>query len=231
MTPETPETSEPIALISANPPSAPQTVATQNVPKPLLSSTGSVLGEEFFWTRARSTAARLVAEDEISDESIAAAVNVSRKTLSTWKSRPPFKAAVVKLKDEFREKVLSSGFCDVKNRLKVRTELVEGFLAIKRERGQRPEMKATRPVDPTDPSKGVIKAVPGGESGLVCLVPKMVGEEKFVEQIPDTALANEIRVGLKEIAQDAGQYVEKHEIGGPNGGAIVVQMSADDAAL
>lgn len=54
------------------------------------------------WTPARERAAELVAADELTDEAIAAAVGVSRRTLTYWKRHPEFRARVAARQREAR---------------------------------------------------------------------------------------------------------------------------------
>jgi len=187
--------------------------------------------KKWYWSKPRELAAKLCAEDDLNDDQIAHKCDISTRQLRSWRKRQEFQGRMGEHLARFHKEVLSRGFCVAANRLKVREMLINDLLTVKKERAQRPEMLSERLVDPKDPSKGKVKVVAGGQTGLVCLQPKMIGEKEFVEQVLDTALANEIRIGLKEIAQEVGQWAEKHELGAVGGGPIVVQMSAADAKL
>jgi hypothetical protein len=63
-------------------------------------------------------AARLVAEDELTDEAILARLRLrSRQTLHNWKRRPDFAARVAEHREAFRERALTAGFADKRARI------------------------------------------------------------------------------------------------------------------
>lgn len=80
-------------------------------------------------TVKQERAALLVAEDELADEVIAAAVGISRETLHQWKKRDPFKARVAEHVEAFRDRALTEGFADKRERLRVLNLLATGTLA------------------------------------------------------------------------------------------------------
>jgi len=177
--------------------------------------------DAWIWTRAREVAAKLVAEDEITDEEIAAKCNVIRRTLATWKQASEFKARVQEHRERIRASVLDSGYCRLENRIKLRQRVLDSFVTIADERGARPEMQDSK--------------VAGGKTGFVALQPRIIGTgenaKSFIEQVPDTSLAAEIRTGLKELAQEVGQVVEKYELGGIGGGPLVIRVGRDEAGV
>jgi hypothetical protein len=68
-------------------------------------------------TGAQRRAALLVAEDERTDEEIAAACKVHKATLERWKQRPDFAEAVAEHREAFRQRLLSEGFADKARRV------------------------------------------------------------------------------------------------------------------
>ena len=58
-------------------------------------------------TGRQGKAARLVAEDELTDAEIAARVKVGRSTLDRWKRRPAFAARVAEHREAFRARILA----------------------------------------------------------------------------------------------------------------------------
>jgi hypothetical protein len=74
-------------------------------------------------------AAKLVAEDALTDEEIIARVPVkSRKTLHTWKRRPDFAGRVAQLREEFRRRVLSEAFADKVERVRALNSVAAALL-------------------------------------------------------------------------------------------------------
>jgi hypothetical protein len=73
-------------------------------------------------------AARLVAEDSLTNEEIAAAVGVKRQTVDWWKTKPHFAARVQEHKETFKNRALSEGFADKRERLRVLNMLGVGVL-------------------------------------------------------------------------------------------------------
>lgn len=68
-------------------------------------------------------AARLVAEDDLTNEQIAAKVGVKRQTLDLWKKRPDFIGRVNEHKEAFKNRALTEGFADKRARLQLLNSL------------------------------------------------------------------------------------------------------------
>lgn len=51
-------------------------------------------GSGFVWTCRRCQALELVRDDQLTDEAIARSLGICRRTLSTWKAAPPFRAEI-----------------------------------------------------------------------------------------------------------------------------------------
>jgi hypothetical protein len=69
-------------------------------------------------TKRMEDAARLVAEDDLSNEAISARVGVTRQTLDLWKKRPEFVARVAQHREAFKDAALSEGFADKRERVR-----------------------------------------------------------------------------------------------------------------
>lgn len=73
-------------------------------------------------------AVRLTAEDELTDDEIAAECGITRKSLWSWRQRDDFKAAVAEMIEAFKNRALTEGFADKRERLRVLNMLGAGVL-------------------------------------------------------------------------------------------------------
>ena len=74
-------------------------------------------------------AALMVAEDTLTDVDIAAQVGITKRSLEFWKKRPAFAARVREHREAFKDRALSEGFADKRERLRVLNMLSTGVLA------------------------------------------------------------------------------------------------------
>lgn len=151
-------------------------------------------------TKPRLLAARLVAEDEQSDEAIAAACGVTRATLHNWKQRPEFAAKVEEHRRAWDDAIKAEGIANRKNRI-----------AAANDRWRKlQQVIAERAVDPR------MADVPGGTTGLLVHQVKSVGfgenNQVIDEYVVDTGLLAELRAHEKQAAQDLGQWSERSKI-------------------
>lgn len=80
-------------------------------------------------TKKQEDAARLVAEDGQTDQAIADSLGIHRDTLEKWKRRPEFAVRVQQHKENFKDRALSEGFADKRERLRVLNMLSTGVLS------------------------------------------------------------------------------------------------------
>jgi len=155
------------------------------------------MGQEFRWTKKAERAARLVADDTLSDEQIAAKLRIARSTLSRWKAHPEFQARVRAIVSEYREAILAEGIADKQNRILALNERWRRLQQVIEERARDPDMAK----------------VPGGKTGLLVRQLKSigVGENNTVveEYVVDVGLLRELRAHEQQAAQELGQWVEK----------------------
>lgn len=155
---------------------------------------------EFIWTSRREKAARLVAEDELSNEQIAAEVGVKRQSLDRWKQHPDFRARVVSILVDIRAAILQEGIAIRENRIKALNERHARMRQVIAERAEAPET-----LD-----------VAGGRTGLIVHNVKGVGKGDDFQLIDlyevDTGLLKELREHEKQAAQEVGQWTEKREV-------------------
>jgi muconolactone delta-isomerase len=76
----------------------------------------------------REKAALMVAEDDESDRDIARKCNIAKSTLELWKQDEAFKARVAAHRVAFRERILSTGFADKVERVRVLDRLAAATL-------------------------------------------------------------------------------------------------------
>jgi hypothetical protein len=69
----------------------------------------------------------------------------------------------------------------------------------------------------------------GGSTGLLVRTEKVIGTgdkaTKITEYAVDTALLKELRAHEQQAAQELGQWLEKKELSGPDGGPVQVDLS------
>jgi hypothetical protein len=167
----------------------------------------------FRWTTAKTQAAELVAQDQLTDDEIATTAGVNRRQLTRWKQHPDFKARVQEHLDTFREKIAAEGVINKQFRLGRLNDLQARLQAV------------------IDARAEEHAEIPGGKTGLLVRTVKLVkvynseerpqdggdGETLYSakrdiqveEYVVDTATIREIREVLKQAAQETGQWVEK----------------------
>lgn len=126
-------------------------------------------------------------------------------------SKPLIVAAIA----EYRSCLKLGSLDTAQQRVDVLLDLAQRFLTVIAERAADPGMQD----------------IPGGKTGLVVRQWKGAGSQIREEFAPDTALSAEIRATVKQIAQEKGQWSEKSEITGKNGGPIVLSQGPDLSGL
>lgn len=158
----------------------------------------------FPWAEPSIEAAILVAEDRLTDDTIAKRVGVHRSTFYRWKQHPEFKARVKEHLNEFSEHARSKGLARIDRRMAAYEDRHKRMSRVIRERAR----------DMNDEA-------PGGGTGLLTRQYKVMGSGEsattITEYSVDTGLLREIRELEKQIAQDSGQWSEKIEHTGEGG--------------
>ena len=179
----------------------------------------------FAWTKGKAQAAVRLAEDHLSDEQIAEEAGVNRRTLDRWKHHPEFAARVKEHVAEMAARAQRRGFARRERRIDRYNRRLDEIEQVRSERAADPEM--------TD--------VPGGSTGLVVRQLKTVrhvfekdpndpdarassATVEIWEHALDTGLIREERKLLQQLAQDIGQWAEKHEITGPDGASLITMV-------
>lgn len=175
----------------------------------------------FQWTGPRTLAARLVAEDEISDREIAAKVGVHIGTLERWKLAKAFKARVEEIAKTLGDRCLKYAIARKGRRMAALQDRWERMQRVIAERAAAPEMEG----------------VPGGETGALVHTQKSIGGGPAAQVVDeyafDAALFKELREHEKQAAEELGQLIKKHEHTGAGGKDLIPapkQMSREQFA-
>lgn len=154
----------------------------------------------FRWTKRREEAAKLVAEDELTNEQIAECLGVTRQCLDKWKRHPDFQGRVAQLLAEIRAAILAEGIADRVKRVRAQNDRWDRMRRVIDERAEDPQFQD----------------VAGGRTGLIVHNVKGVGKGEDFRLIDlyevDTGLLAEMRATEKQAAQELGQWTEKRDI-------------------
>jgi hypothetical protein len=168
--------------------------------------------DEFEELPPRDKASLLVAIDELTDARIAEKVGISAPTLYRWKRDPEFLAAVDAHNAAFREIARRKGAAILDRRVAALNDRLQRMKRVIDERGDDPGMQG----------------VPGGKTGLLVRTVKAVGRGEDFELIDlyevDTGLLKELREHEKQAAQELGQWAERTEISGKDGGPLLISV-------
>ncbi|MGB3305500.1 MAG: phBC6A51 family helix-turn-helix protein [Thermomicrobiales bacterium] len=171
----------------------------------------------FPWSDASANAAVLLAEDRLTDAAIAKKVGVGRTKLHEWKQHPVFAAKVTALSDELIARARRRGLARLDRRLERYERRARAFDMIVSDRAK------------------AMKEVPGGRSGYLVRHYKSIGTGETAHEVEeyhfDAALSREMRELEKQVAQDTGQWTDKRELTGKDGGAISVSIEAEAQAV
>lgn len=165
-------------------------------------------GKPFAKTKERLLAARLLAEDFLSDERIAAEVGINRTTLHNWKKNPDFQGWVADFQEDIYQKMMRLPIAKKTSRIAKLNEMERRLQLIIDER-------ADANID-----------APGGKSGYLAKSIKSVGygkQTQVVEEVAfDAPLFKEQRAILEQAAKELGQLTDKTELTGAGGGPLVI---------
>lgn len=178
------------------------------------------------WTSKHERAVPLVAEDKLSDEEIAAELEITRQWLDKWKRDPQFQERVAAYREEVRAALVAKGIRDKENRLRdlqmLRDAHVGTIEARKRDErlrgvpGAEHGLIVAEPVivrvfehapvrlgDPTDPDDEIVVI---DDRDYLAPAKRSVMDYKYTS---DTATAKELRETLKQAAIEMGEWNEK----------------------
>jgi transposase len=152
------------------------------------------------WNNRREEAAKLVADDKLADEVIAAQVGITRQTLATWKTVPEFVKRVSEHREAWRQAIMTQGIADKVNRIRRLNTDWERMQQVIIERADDPRNQE----------------IPGGKTGLLVKQLKGIGKGadfQIVEEFAvDAGLLSELRQTEQQAARELGQWTEKHDV-------------------
>jgi len=162
-------------------------------------------------TAQKRKAAELLALDELSDQQIADAVGVTKRTITRWKHLPLVKQIIAEATKEIGEAIRAEGIREKQFRLAAQEERWRDLEALRKARGADPH----------------ISSFPGGATGFVAVDLKQVkhlaepkeGEDgvpqwtqEYWTHAFDATLWNAYLSIERHIAQEMGQWTDKAEL-------------------
>lgn len=194
--------------------------------------TSVVAGLSFFAGQNRTKkhkAAILLAEDDLSDEAIAAELKIARSTLSEWKTEPEFAQVIGDYQGRIIAQALKLPIAKRHERIRQLNDLNDTYWQIKRERATR---YAAEVADtPESAMRGVFGDSTPAEAatGMLVRQPKIAASGKtVVEWQFDKALDSAIKETHKQAAQELGQWSEKSEVTTDGGLLVEIVGIADE---
>ena len=157
----------------------------------------------------------MLAEDALSDEQIASDVGVSRKSLAQWKTDAVFNRRVAELVEQRKDAAMRHSIAQQDKRI-----------GSMNDRWQKMhDIISARALD----FDGL---VPGGETGLLTRQIKLSNTGMTVEEyVIDALLLREMRALEEQAAKELGQWIERKEHTGKDGGPIGVTIRTVIAVL
>lgn len=171
------------------------------------------LKRPFEWTTQRQEAVMLINEDRLTDEQIAEKVGVVRTTIARWKRHPEFQARLAQSEEAVRKALIARGVADRQNRIDAYNERWHLMREVIRERA-------------TDIA---YQRAPGGKTGLLVRTFKVLPTGDALDEFAvDTGLLRELRATEEQAAKELGQWTDKKEVTGKDGGPIQVSGEVFD---
>lgn len=172
------------------------------------------MSDQFPNLSPKARAALLVAEDDLTDETIAATIGITRRTLTNWKRNPEFAALVGDHIGQLNAGMLKLAVAKKRKRLEILDDLHTRQLQVITQRAERYALEA-------DTAAAAAKRVLGTHTPPEAATGLLVREETInanggstVKWSFDAALTKEIRATQEQAAKELGQWVDKTEIGG-----------------
>ena len=165
-----------------------------------------------------SEAAELLAAGELSQAEIAERVGVDRRTLWRWRQDPEFMAKVEAIRAGLSDQAYDRG-------------VALRFLRIKALNDRWNRLRRVIEARADDPD---LAGAPGGSTGLLVRKIKSVrdgNDNRLVEEFEvDTGLLAELRAIEQHAAKELGQWTDKQEVSGKDGGPIEITATARSQA-
>jgi hypothetical protein len=205
-------------------------------------------GKPWFWNNKRAEAAVLLAEDKLTDNEIAAKLDISRQSLARWKKIPEFEERQREHVEAKAMHVRKKWFAKPELRAEVLARDIKATDIILEERGKQlqDELHAAEVVlapdnaAPEQPQASTDKKPPmsettdpyagGARTGFIARDYKMAGNGTTRPIYAfDAALMRERRANLEAISKHLGQWDAENE--SQVGVAVTVNLTPQDAKL
>jgi hypothetical protein len=165
---------------------------------------------KFKWTTKTITIAHLMADGK-TNQQICDEVKVSQSSIIKYKKHPEFQKAVRAIVAETEKRILNSGIATRANRVRLLSDLVDGMLSIRDQRASE------------------FKNVPGGNTGLLTVTRRKIGEQIVDETgVFDSRFVQELRNTVAAIQDEVGDNIDRHEVSGPDGKPINLSVNLLD---
>ena len=175
----------------------------------------------------KERAAVLVAEDELTDEEIAAAVGVTRKTIHNWKQLPEFADAVDEHVREIQSGMMRLAIAKKYKRVARLNEMEQRLWQIVEERASDYAAKAMEAIeddafsfDDNGESDGIARveraSPPGGSTGFITRTLKQIGAGSSAQLIEEFGVGTDVVRTImslhEQAAKELGQWSEKSDV-------------------
>lgn len=168
----------------------------------------------FRWDEQRREAAQLIAEGKLSYEAISRKLNVTSRAIFDWRQDAEFQAHVNAITEDFKQAVRRRGIAVLERRVAAQNDR---WLRLQ-------QLIEARANDPA------MQDVPGGTTGTLVRQYKQLGQGPSAitveEYVFDAAVFKELREIEKHASQELGQWTEKKELSGPEGGPLAVNSTS-----
>jgi hypothetical protein len=164
----------------------------------------------------REQGAQMVAEDRHPDWKIAKLLDISESALTKWKKDKAFAARVAEIAQILSDRSMKYALARRERRIQVLSDAHERILTVIDERGADETMAAAA----------------GWKTGILVRTFKSIGSGdsayKVEEYAVDVPLLRELRAIQEQIARELGQWTEKREVSGLDGGPIALKMDREE---
>lgn len=150
----------------------------------------------------------MLAEDAVSDDEISAQVGITRAALKKWKARPEFQSRIAEIVNQRKDAALRFSIAQQDKRIAAIDDRWKRMHRVIEARAE--EMEGE---------------VAGGETGLLVRQIKLSNTGIQVEEYAvDTGLLKEMRALEEQAAKELGQWIDRKEHTGKDGGPIGIQV-------
>jgi transposase len=164
----------------------------------------------------RQRAALLVAEDELTDEAIAAEVGVTRQTIYNWKQKPEFAADVGNQVGQLQAGMLRLAIAKKRKRVERLDEMERRLWQVVEERAADYAAKAVNETQSSSIMRGIFPGSddtpPGSGTGLITKTIKQIGAGRSAVMVEEYGVATDLVRSImalhEQAAKELGQWEE-----------------------